>query len=38
MYREITGKLEEWKEKATRKPLLLTGVAFIIWYWRKGIR
>ena len=26
MYREITGKLEEWKEKATRKPLLLTGV------------
>ena len=26
MYREIIKKLEEWKDKATRKPLLLTGV------------
>ena len=26
MYREITKKLEKWKEKAHRKPLLLTGV------------
>ncbi len=26
MYREIIKKLEEWKEKANRKPLLLTGV------------
>ncbi len=26
MYREITGKLSEWKSNANRKPLLVTGV------------
>ena len=26
MYREISKELEKWKDKARRKPLLLTGV------------
>ena len=26
MYREVTEKLIEWKNKANRKPLLMTGV------------
>ena len=26
MYREIMKELEKWKDKANRKPLLITGV------------
>lgn len=26
MYREITKKLEKWKDSSRRKPLILTGV------------